>query len=344
MANLIVSLDGMGDLILRLPFIKSALNLHQNERMYIIVGSKYVKASLKAMIDLNKYDCVILDCKSNQSKIMWFYLYYYAIKLRNTINNTYLLFLPDRYLSVPFFKFLNSKKYYGIVYNKISRISKFLNYKIDNTNEAIHKTKIALDFCELIGMTGTVEQIYNEYYVNKNIEDSKINIVIAPSSSAQRWKLWPTDKYISLCTELLSKNDNIYITLIGAGSDIEIINKIKSKICSDRCQVFYNKDMKDVLKFLNKADIFISACCGMLHVASTIKSLKIIALYGPTNKKITGPLTDNVYFIESGLECAPCFDNRTGTFKCSKDIACMNDISVNTVIKKITELIGIENV
>lgn len=340
MANLIVSLDGMGDLILRMPFIKSALELHKNEKMYIIVGSRYVKNSLEAMLDLNKYNCVILDCKDNQKKKMWLYLYFYALKLRNEIKNAYLLFLPDRYLSILFLKLICAKNIYGIVYNKISRIEKYLDYKVDNTDKAIHKTKLALEFCKLIGSKGYIEQIYNEAYSDKKTKNEEISIVIAPSSSAQRWKLWPVDKYITLCTELLSKNSNMNITLIGAGTDIEIIKAIKKQVLNDKCKIFYNKEMKDVLKFLNSADIFISGCCGMLHVASTIKKLNIIALYGPTDKSITGPLTGNITFIESDVDCAPCFDNRKGIFQCNKDVVCMKQITVERVINKITELIG----
>jgi ADP-heptose:LPS heptosyltransferase len=63
----------------------------------------------------------------------------------------------------------------------------------------------------------------------------------------------------------------------------------------------------------------------------------IIGIYGPTDDRITGPISDSFIPITAGLDCSPCY-RRDYRFGCG-DPVCMEKISVEKVYQAVEELI-----
>ena len=70
-----------------------------------------------------------------------------------------------------------------------------------------------------------------------------------------------------------------------------------------------------------------------MHIASALKVL-VVALFGSTSEKITGPYQKEDVVINKKVECSPCFKR-----ECSKGFICMKAIEVEEVLKAIKEKI-----
>jgi heptosyltransferase-1/heptosyltransferase-2 len=83
-----------------------------------------------------------------------------------------------------------------------------------------------------------------------------------------------------------------------------------------------------------RADLFITADTGPLHIANAVKAKKIIALFGPTSIEITGPYpADNVVILQKNVGCKiPCY-----IVDC-KDNRCMKAITSNDVLAEVRNL------
>lgn len=339
---LIVSTDGLGDMIMRLPFIKCAVRYSKknNIKINFVLASKIEQSALENLIDFSDIEYNIYNCGGNQSKKFWLNFLRIGLAMRNKISDCYIIDGRDRNLMVLFFKLLNAKRYYGLINckNKNSRIRKYLDNRFIDSSVICHKTLVSLEFCKFLKEKGKIEDIYcavKEYIVK--INDDKKHIIIAPSSGGQQWKLWPVKNYIKLVHDLLHKYPDIKISFIGAGND-KIALDFLSHEFNKVCMIYYNKPINQIRSLLYSSNLFISADCGALHLASTIQDLPIIGLFGPTNCMLTGPILDNVNIIKSNLECSPCFDHRVGKFECN-NIICMKSITPEIVMRKIEEVL-----
>ena len=168
-----------------------------------------------------------------------------------------------------------------------------------------------------------------------NILKSKtIKIAISPGSQElDKHKRWPESHYITLIEELKTKYVNTAIFLVG--------NTRERQLCEDIIRELDNKDgvfnlagettIRELLYLLSKVDLTVTHCNGIAHLACAASS-PIIGLYGPTDYKITGPISPSFIPVNAELDCAPCFarDYQTG---CGDPI-CMEKISVLTVFNK----------
>ena len=74
---------------------------------------------------------------------------------------------------------------------------------------------------------------------------------------------------------------------------------------------------------------------GNLHLASIVNE-NLIAIWGPTNKLRTSPITNKIKFVDLKLSCSPCYDiYRTG---CGNNI-CMKNIEPSMVFDQIERMI-----
>ncbi len=83
---------------------------------------------------------------------------------------------------------------------------------------------------------------------------------------------------------------------------------------------------------------------GLMHIADAL-NIPLIALYVPTVYDRTRPTSRNSIILKSQRLCLGCLKNtgwnEQNTFdKCPYDIACMKEITSNSVYNKIIEMNG----
>ena len=149
-------------------------------------------------------------------------------------------------------------------------------------------------------------------------------IAINPYS---RWKtkLWPIERFSQLAEKLVK--NGILPLFIGAESQRRLIDKIGYGI-----NLAGVLNLRELAYLYSRVKAVISVDTGPMHIA-VMAGAKVIALFGPTDPKRTGPYGNKHRVLRAELPCSPCFKRECETLKC------MKSISVDEVISCLEEMI-----
>ena len=72
---------------------------------------------------------------------------------------------------------------------------------------------------------------------------------------------------------------------------------------------------------------------GSMHLAAAL-GVPLVAIFGSTDARATGPLGARVRVVKRDVTCSPC-----GRRECPIDFRCMHEISVEEVFRATLELV-----
>lgn len=151
-----------------------------------------------------------------------------------------------------------------------------------------------------------------------------------PGGSRPYLKKWDDAYWNRLAQHLLDNGYKISIT--GGPGDRAEAEKIFSDFASDkRVEILAGgQSFEDTARILKAAQLVVSVNTGTMHLASALGS-NLVVIQGPTSAERWGPLNENSFVIQSGLECSPCLDLGFD-YGCNEN-RCMRDIPVERVIE-----------
>ena len=118
-------------------------------------------------------------------------------------------------------------------------------------------------------------------------------IVLTPATSNSAKgrndnRIWPLEHWRELL-QLLAKKYNIII--LGATADLEFIQRLGK--LPDKVINLVGKTTLDIsLAIIQRADLLVAADTGTTHMAAAL-GVPLVALYGPSNPRITGPYVED---------------------------------------------------
>ena len=211
--------------------------------------------------------------------------------------------------------------------------------------DTLHRIDYYLNIIEKAGLR--VEDRYTEFFIDGQDKDfvgsflskSKVleNDFVVAVNPGGNWlpKRWPKD-YWALLADKLILRFGAKVIITGSRDDLALALSIKEKMKESpiiACGVFNIKQLGALSK---RADLFISADSGPLHIANSVGTKKIIALFGPTDPAITGPYPlKNLTILRKLVGCKiPCYQVRC------QDNRCMKAITPEEVIEQVRLLRG----
>ncbi|MFH0826392.1 MAG: lipopolysaccharide heptosyltransferase II [Candidatus Omnitrophota bacterium] len=182
----------------------------------------------------------------------------------------------------------------------LTRKRKFLLTKNIPTPEkdALHRIDYYLNIVEKAGLK--VEDRFTEFFVSEEdekfvfdflkdqgVEPDEFLVVLNPGGN---WlpKRWPRDYWAILADRLiLERRAKVIIT--GGLHDKSLVMQIKERMKEKPIVASGLLNIKQLGALCKRADLFVSADTGPMHIANAVGAKKIIALFGPTAPQITGP-------------------------------------------------------
>ncbi|MDO9573331.1 MAG: glycosyltransferase family 9 protein, partial [Candidatus Omnitrophota bacterium] len=164
--------------------------------------------------------------------------------------------------------------------------------------DSLHRIDYYLDVIEKAGLR--VEDRYLDFIFtpeDKNHVDDFLTLnavqkddFLVAVNPGGNWmpKRWPREYWAQLSDSLISQF-KAKVVITGSISDLPLANQIKQMMKQKplvACGVFNIKQLGALAK---SSDLFITADTGPLHIANAVGAKKIIAIFGPTAKEITGP-------------------------------------------------------
>lgn len=153
---------------------------------------------------------------------------------------------------------------------------------------------------------------------------NKNEIAIFPGAEYGAAKRWIPERFIqsAIC---LQKDTGAQIRFYGAEKDREICEEISSQV--PKSQSMAGKtSLEELINVIKSASLVLGNDSGAMHLAALLRT-PAVAIFGSTEPRLTGPMSDTVSVIRKHVVCSPCFLR-----ECPLDFGCMKKISVEEVV------------
>lgn len=137
-------------------------------------------------------------------------------------------------------------------------------------------------------------------------------------------KRWPVPYWATLLDRLICE-ENVQVILTGAPNDLPLIEKITTRMHEQPLNLAGKTSLTQLAALLKRVDLLISGDSGPMHMAGAVET-PLIAIHGPTDPALSGPVSLRATILRSDIWCSPCYqardtaDCRFFTTQCMKDI------------------------
>ncbi len=352
---LIFCYTGLGNLVLKMPFLKSIKNIYPNSEINLITGGNYtfqvdqefflVKQNLiNNVIILNEneniltlykklkkiskhnYDGIFLPFAGMSRKIKYLIFLFRCRKVINYIIRDNQL-LSDYFKLIPFLFFKQIK----LVKVKANRHEVYLN--LDLLDSFVKNKK---DFyCK--DLFFEEKYIVNTNIVRKLYLKRNNYIIIQPTAAdgTMRMKIWHPENFLKLINELSVRFKKYKIILLGNKNDLISSEKYFKPTSDQYLNLMGTTNINELIELIMKCRLVISHDSSVMHIASAFNK-PLISLLGPSDIKRTGPLGKNSIELISRTKYTFARENFKYTeeelSKKSENYELMSNISVMQVL------------
>jgi heptosyltransferase-1 len=152
-----------------------------------------------------------------------------------------------------------------------------------------------------------------------------------------RWenKRWPAENFAEFVRQIAAKFSDVRFAILGSGDDQplgEIISRAAPARCLNLCG---ETSLPEMVEWVRRCELMITNDTGPMHAAAAFGK-PLVALFGPTEPRRTGPYgqLENVLRIE--LPCSPCLKSYC-TWKNPNE--CLNAISPAMVFARASKIL-----
>jgi lipopolysaccharide heptosyltransferase II len=215
-----------------------------------------------------------------------------------------------------------------------------------------HDHKHEVDYClELAQAAGaTVEpkdrvpQLFVDPRTSQQVEQllqqegwnaDKPLIACHVSSNNGQSKRWPIPYWAKLMDRLIREN-GANVVLTGAPVDLPLIERITQRMQEQPIVLAGKTSLPQLAALLQRADLLISGDSGPMHIGAAVGT-PLIAIHGPTDPALSGPVSPKATILRSDIWCSPCYNAR-GPADCRFfTTQCMKDITPDRVFSVVRE-------
>lgn len=200
-----------------------------------------------------------------------------------------------------------------------------------------HEVDYCLELAKAAGATLTPEDRIPHLYVDKQsqleieqmLHDAGVQpdeqvIVCHVSSNNGQSKRWPIPYWATLIDRLV-REEHAQVVLTGASSDLPIIEGVTRRMQERAINLAAKTSLTQLAALLQRADLVISGDSGPMHMAVAVDA-PLIAIHGPTNPSLGGPVSPGATILRSHIWCSPCYNAKDPadcpfyTTQCMKNI------------------------
>lgn len=179
--------------------------------------------------------------------------------------------------------------------------------------------------------------------IGENDADPKLEVFFAPSQISSKqtvclhpgakdpFKFWPKEHFITLGRRIQNEL-GLDVLVSGTPGEKELVESICKEIPDARPLI---APLEEFTEALISTKAFVTNDTGPMHLAFAL-DVKTLAIFGPTDPKLCGPIKANATVLSVNPTCTPCLKKR-----CSSPI-CMYQIGVDQVWSSLLSLIGTE--
>jgi heptosyltransferase-2 len=153
---------------------------------------------------------------------------------------------------------------------------------------------------------------------------------ICPGASYGAAKRWLPDRYAHLADRLIDAL-GADVLIFGSRAERPLAEAVAQAMEHTPVLVAGKTALREFMALLTKCHLVITNDSGPMHLASAL-GVPLLAIFGSTNERATGPVGPRARVIKHPVECSPC-----GLRQCPIDFRCMTGVSVDEVYQAALE-------
>jgi lipopolysaccharide heptosyltransferase II len=157
-------------------------------------------------------------------------------------------------------------------------------------------------------------------------------IGLCPGAEYGPAKSWLPERFAE-AAKMIAEQRNVQWMLFGTKRDAAIGEEI-CKVLGDRCTNRIGQTtIEQLIDELRECRLLVTNDTGTMHLASLL-GLPVVAIFGSTDPRLTGPLGDSHIVLRHQVECSPCFLR-----ECPIDFRCMKAVTVQEVVDSVLSIL-----
>jgi len=215
--------------------------------------------------------------------------------------------------------------------------------------KALHQVQYYWDLLKPLGLTGDPsqpqlflsaeeERSMTERLATAGIAEADIVIGINPGSTYGGAKRWLPERFAEsterLCRRLNeSGGRRTAVVILGAKGEERLGREIAAHLSSPTTVLSGTTTIRQLMAAVQQCAVLITNDTGPMHIASAFQ-VPVVAIFGPTDWRITSPYGSDHAVVRQPVDCAPCMLR-----ECPIDHRCMTGVSVDQVYKAAAKLV-----
>jgi len=165
------------------------------------------------------------------------------------------------------------------------------------------------------------------------LEGPRCFIGLNPGASFGPAKRWPVDRYAALGDRLVEAF-GADVLVFGSEAERPLAEDVARGMRHTPIVLAGNTNLRQWIALTERCRLVVANDSGPMHVAAAA-GVPVVAIFGSTDERATGPLSPWARVVRRPVECSPC-----GLRECPIDFRCMTGVTVDDVYGAALELVA----
>jgi heptosyltransferase-2 len=168
-----------------------------------------------------------------------------------------------------------------------------------------------------------------------NVEHRTL-VGLCPGAEYGRAKRWLPERFAEAAAAVNGQTPLHWI-LFGTKNDLPVTEQIAKELgesCTNRAG---QTTVEQLIEELGQCRLLLTNDTGAMHVAALL-GVPVVAVFGSTEPRLTGPLGEGHIVLRHQVECSPCFLR-----ECPIDFRCMKAVGVAEVVAAVMSILRVSD-
>ena len=163
--------------------------------------------------------------------------------------------------------------------------------------------------------------------------DQPLQIGLCPGAEYGPAKRWLPERFAEVASKVNAQSSAQWI-LFGTKNDAATGERIAAAIGEHCVNRIGQTTLEQLINELRKCRLLLTNDTGTMHLAALL-GVPVVAIFGSTEPRLTGPLGNGHIVVRNHVECSPCFLRQ-----CPIDFRCMKSIRAEQVADAVLSIVS----
>jgi len=180
---------------------------------------------------------------------------------------------------------------------------------------------------------GKAERAWARKYVESlGYSGPRLFVGVSPGASFGPAKRWPPERFADLADRLIGAL-GADVLIFGSAAEKPLAEAIAGEMEHTPTIVAGETSLAQLMALFAQCRLIVTNDSGPMHLAAAL-GVPLVAVFGSTSQRSTGPLGAHVRVVKRPPPCSPC-----GLRECPIDFRCMMEVTVESVHRAALEVV-----